>query len=441
MYFQILTTTNMRSMIFFQIAVYCLLNQFDEPLYFFATNTNETDMNQKYDVIILGAGASGLFCAFQLAKKGKKVLVLEHNKYAGKKILVSGGGKCNFTNQNVSINNYVSKNPRFCHSALANYHSSAFLDLVHEYEIPYEQRELGKYFCKNSSKDIQSMLLNECKKFKANLVYSIEFMSVVRRDELYHVECLHKNQFVQLECQHFIVASGGLSFDKLGSTNIGYKIAEQFGLKVIPTKPGLVSLEFSHKDKEIFSGLQGIALKVQLSTKDAIFHEAMLFTHTGISGPCTLQISSHWNPEQNIQMNFAVGFDFYDFIKKEQLLNPKKSLENTLAKEFPKKLVHALLSTDHSLPSSIEKMNQQHCDTLQNIFCNYQLIPRTTSGYNKAEITCGGVSTKFINPKTMQVKKQENLYFIGEVLDVSGWLGGYNFQWAWASAYACAQSI
>ncbi|MCO4782346.1 MAG: aminoacetone oxidase family FAD-binding enzyme [Candidatus Cloacimonetes bacterium] len=398
-------------------------------------------MNQKYDVVILGAGASGLFCAFHLAKRGKKVLVLEHNKFAGKKILVSGGGKCNFTNQDVSINNYVSKNPRFCHSALANFASSDFLDMIHEYDIPYEQRELGKYFCKNSSKDIQKMLLSECKKYKANLVFSIQFMGVESRDNQYYVECLHNNQFIQIQSEHFIVASGGLSFETLGSTNIGYKIAEQFGLKMIPTKPGLVSLEFSQQEKEVFKGLQGIALKTQLSTKDAIFHEAMLFTHTGISGPCTLQISSHWTPGQTIQMNFALGFDFQAFIQEEQDLNPKKSLENTLAKEFPKKLVHALLSTDNSLPSSIDKMTPQHCDTLANLFCNYQLIPRTTSGYNKAEITCGGVNTKSINPKTMEVKSQKNLYFIGEVLDVSGWLGGYNFQWAWASAYACSQSI
>ncbi|PCJ20026.1 MAG: aminoacetone oxidase family FAD-binding enzyme [Candidatus Cloacimonadota bacterium] len=396
-------------------------------------------MNQTYDIIILGAGASGMFCALHLAKKGKKVLVLEHNKYAGKKILKSGGGKCNFTNKSVKIDNYISKNPRFCHSALSQFTHDDFMSFINKHEIEYEERELGKLFCKNSSKDIQQMLLEECD--NVNFIFNIQFVNASKNDDTFEIEALFKQQFTSFFCKQFIVASGSLSFKELGATNIGHKIAQQFDLKITETKPALVSLEFSKEDLEVFEGLQGIALPVQLSNQKAMFHEAMLFTHTGISGPCSLQISSYWNQQETISMNFALNFNFEDFFKQEQIDNSKKSIENSLAKHFPKKLVHCLLKKANSLPSSINNVKDIHIQQVKSLFCDYQLNPKSTSGYDKAEVTCGGVSTKDINPKTMEAKKQKGLYFIGEVLDVTGWLGGYNFQWAWSSAFACAKAI
>ena len=398
-------------------------------------------MNLQYDVIILGAGAAGMVCASQLGKRNKKVLVLEHNKFAGKKILISGGGKCNFTNKKVGIDNFVTKNPRFCHSALNGFTHDDFMKLIEKYEIEYEERELGKLFCKDSSKAIQQMLLEECKEAKVQFIYNSQFMSVNKLENSYEVELVFKQKFTNFTCDNFIVASGALSFENLGSSNIGYDIAQQFQMKIIEPKPGLVSLEFDQKDLEIFEGLQGIALPVELSNKKAIFHEAMLFTHTGISGPCSLQISSYWNQQESINMNFAVGFDFRHFIQQEQAENSKRSLENSLAKFFPKKLVHALLKNGQSLPSSIHKIKDVHIDQIEQLFCQYELHPKSSSGYDKAEVTCGGVSTKDIHPKTMEAKKHKGLYFIGEVIDVTGWLGGYNFQWAWASAFACSQAI
>lgn len=389
------------------------------------------------DVIVIGGGASGLMCAYIAAQRGRSVIVLESANKAGKKILMSGGGRCNFTNLYVEPGNYISHNPHFVISALNRYTQWDFIDLVHQYKIPYEERKHGQLFCQNSAKDILNMLLAECDK-----THSVHIHTSTRVEQVQHDAVL--NQFVvkgagkSYRCHSLVVATGGLSIPTLGGSGLGYELAKQFGHHVYPTRAGLVPFTFSDAFKAVTERLSGIATEVTLSNSDAEFTENLLFTHRGLSGPVALQLSNYWNSGGSIHINLLPQLDIEAWLQEKKLQAPKSLLRTVLQEVLAKSLVLELQQL--IWPASSEKpLNQWPDKELQAIAAKltaFEQKPSGTEGYRTAEVTLGGVDTTEVSSKTMESKKQKGLYFIGEVLDVTGHLGGFNFQWAWASAQA-----
>lgn len=381
----------------------------------------------KFDVIIIGGGAAGLFCAIEAGKRGRKTLVIEHNSQVGRKILISGGGRCNFTNKEVSAQNFISQNPHFCKSALARYTPQDFIELIKKYKIQYYEKKLGQLFCRESSRQIVEMLLLECEKAKAEIRVNCS-VTKVSKDENFTVET---NQGV-FECESLVIATGGLSFPKIGATDFGYKIARQFGLKIIETRPSLVSLIFA---KENFSKLAGVSLDSIVRNGKREFRENILFTHRGLSGPAILQISNYWQKEKPLSIDLLPTENALNLLEQQQ--TSKQSLINFLGKYLPNRFAESFVRDNKPLNQIGKKEREKIAESLQNwqVFCN------ETEGYHKAEVTLGGVSADEISSQTMESKKVKGLYFIGEVADVTGWLGGYNFQWAWSSGFACGQSV
>ena len=389
------------------------------------------------DVIIIGAGASGLMCAIEAAKRGRKVRVLDHANKAGKKILMSGGGRCNFTNYSVDPDNYISHNPHFCKSALKRFTQWDFLALVQRYRIPFHERLHGQLFCDDSAKDILDMLLAECRQH--NVTISLQCaVQRVSNDAGGGFQVLTAQG--KWHCQSLVVATGGLSIPKMGATPFGYQIAEQFGVKVWPTRAGLVPLTLQPHDKDVFSALTGIAVPCEVSVGNRTFKENLLFTHRGLSGPAILQISSYWQPGETLTINCLPDQPLLNSLKQLRGQGSKMKVKTWLGEWLPKRLLQALLS------ESLLERNLVDCSDkqLQHITGHLQawlIKPNASEGYRTAEVTVGGVDCDALSSKTMECLKVPGLYFIGEVVDVTGWLGGYNFQWAWSSGWVAGQHV
>ena len=388
-----------------------------------------------YDVIVIGGGAAGLFCALTAGQRGRSVLVLDSSNKVGKKILMSGGGGCNFTNLDITPENYLSNNPHFCISALNRYNQWQFIDLVEHHQIPYHEKSHGELFCDKSSKDILKMLLDEC----AAAQVVIRTKAIVSQ-----IEPIEEGGFnlsvagQKICCQSLVVASGGLSIPTLGASGFGYDIAEQFGLNVLPRSAGLVPFTFSDWVKDISETNSGLSLDVEMLVNGMSFRENLLFTHRGISGPAALQLSSYWKPGQFISINLLPDQDAQALLLGYKQSHPKSLLRNLIGPLLSKGFTQSLQA--RYWPQYAETPAAEIPNTvlvsLAGHLSNWQLKPSGTEGYRTAEVTLCGVDTDHVSSKTMECKSQSGLYFVGEVLDVTGHLGGYNFQWAWASGYA-----
>lgn len=392
---------------------------------------------EKFDVIIIGAGAAGLFCAAQAGQRGKRVLVLDNGKKAGRKILMSGGGRCNFTNLYTEPAAYLSHNPHFCKSALARYTQWDFIDLVNRHGIQWHEKTLGQLFCDDSAQQIVDLLLKECETGQVTLRLRSEVLKVTR-DNGYTLEL--NGSIVQAD--KLVIASGGLSMPGLGASPFGYKIAEQFGLKVFPTRAGLVPFTLHKPLLEQLQTLSGVAVPAVMTAEDGtVFKEALLFTHRGLSGPAVLQLSSYWQPGEFVTINLSPESDLNALLSAEREAHPNQSLKNTLAKVLPRRLVECLQLLGMVPECSLKQLNGRQQAELAETLHGWRVQPNGTEGYRTAEVTLGGVDTDALSSKTMEARDVPGLYFIGEVVDVTGWLGGYNFQWAWSSAWACAQAL
>ncbi|WP_031568217.1 NAD(P)/FAD-dependent oxidoreductase [Rheinheimera texasensis] len=390
---------------------------------------------QQWDVIVIGAGAAGLFCAIEAGKRGRRVLVLDNGKKIGRKILMSGGGRCNFTNIYASHQNYLSQNPHFCKSALSRYTQWDFISLVQQYQIPYHEKTLGQLFCDDSAKDIVELLSSECRKAGVQIALQQQISSVTHADGLYQVVTPELTR----SCQSLVVACGGLSLPNLGATALGYQLAEQFGLNVLPVRAALVPLTWQPADKAVFEEISGVALPVTAEANDVVFPEDMLFTHRGLSGPAILQISSFWQPGDDLLINLLPQLDVAEFLREQQQKHPEQELKTALGKVLPKRLVEKLIEIKVINNQPLKALQHKTISHISQALHHYVFKPNGTEGYRTAEVTLGGVDTNELSSKTMEAKKQPGLYFVGEVMDVTGWLGGYNFQWAWSSGWVAGQ--
>ncbi len=383
------------------------------------------------DVLIIGAGAAGLMCAQTAGGRGKKVIVLDHADKVGKKILISGGGKCNFSNLDVSAENYISQNPHFCKSALSRFSPYDFIDLLNQYHIPFVEKKMGQLFCANSAKDIVDMLVNKCAVSQVDIRLSESINEVQKVNNVFIVSSTEQ----QYKTKSLVIATGGLSIPKMGATDLGYRIAKQFGLKIIATQPALVPLLLDEKLLANSKVLSGISVYAQVCCQGVCFKENILFTHKGLSGPSILQISNYWQLNDVLTINILPDMDLMQQLRDWQKQRPKAQLQTLLAEKLSKRLVKHFL-TDIKADQAISLFNEKQLQQIGQTFQNWTVLPVKTQGFRIAEVTKGGVDTHEISSKTFASKQHPNLFFIGEVLDVTGWLGGYNFQWAWSSAHS-----
>lgn len=402
-------------------------------------------MSISVDTLIIGAGASGLFCAFNAAAYGKSVLVIDHANKAGKKILMSGGGRCNFINRQVEPRHFISQNPHFVKSALSKYQPEDFIALVDRHQVAYQEREYGQLFCEHSAKDILAMLLNECRTAGVQIRLDTAVERICANDAGFMVSTKHKRNdlAITIQASSLVIATGGLSIPTLGASGFGHQVATQFGHQVIPTRAGLVPFTFTDKTGEMIKSLAGLSLDVVAYNDKASFALPMLFTHRGLSGPAMLQLSNYWQLGEHITIDLLPHQDMIQYLLDAKRAHPKQLIRTALTPLMPKKLITALEALLWQAYQDTELANLKD-DIIRHIGAQlnaWTLKPSGTEGYRVAEVTLGGVDTREVSGKTMESRLQPNLYFIGEVLDVTGWLGGYNFAWAWASAYACAESI
>ena len=388
------------------------------------------------DVIIIGAGASGLMCAIEAGKRGRTVLVLDHANKAGKKILMSGGGRCNFTNYTIEPSHYLSNNTHFCKSALSRYTQWDFLALIARYQIPFHEREHGQLFCNDSAKDILGLLLQECVAAGVVIQLNTTIDTIASSAEGFQLNTAQGGY----QSQSLVVATGGLSIPKMGATPLGYKIAQQFGIPVVPTRAGLVPLTLQPSDKALFSPLSGIAVPCIVSNERQQFKENVLFTHRGLSGPAILQISSYWLAGEFIEINLLPDSDLEMCLKETRQQKVKSSLKTVLDYYLPKRLVTCLIP-EELLNLPMPDLSDRHIQQVASQLHQWTIRPNGTEGYRTAEVTVGGIDCNALSSKTMESKQVPSLYFIGEVVDVTGWLGGYNFQWAWSSAWCAGQYV
>jgi predicted Rossmann fold flavoprotein len=387
-------------------------------------------MKSQFDVIILGAGAAGLMCAIEAGKRGRSVAVLERAERIGKKILISGGGRCNFTNLHCRPENFISANPHFAKSALARYAPADFIALVEKHGIAYHEKTLGQLFCDGSAQQIVAMLEEECRKAEVQIFTNIKIEQVVR-EECFTIRAGEAD----LHAVSLVVATGGLSIPKMGATSFGYELARQFGLKILETRPALVPFTFNKDDSEHFCDLAGVSADVITSFGRQQFREKLLVTHRGLSGPAILQISSYWKPQQSITVDLAPGQELTAALRDPKARRDLAAAKNAFRAALPHRLADRWL--DLHPPDG---WSNHALDELEHRAHNWQIVPEGTEGYAKAEVTAGGVDTNELSAKTMGSKKVPGLYFIGEVVDVTGHLGGFNFQWAWASGYCAGQA-
>lgn len=406
------------------------------------------------DVIVIGGGASGLFCAFNAARRGRSVVVLDSSNKLGKKILMSGGGRCNFTNLYVEPDCYLSRNPHFCKSALQRYNQWDFIGLVAEHQIDYHERKHGELFCDDSAKDILSMLFAECdragvkRKTKVTVsnIESLQSKASVGTDQLDKKEGSRYRLTTDqgdYQCQSLVIATGGLSIPTMGSSGFGYEVAKQFGLSLEPRVAGLVPFMFSDQIKPLCEALTGNAIDVEISVEGKSFREAMLFTHRGLSGPAVLQISNYWSQGEVVNVNLLPDLDVEAYLLTSKQQSPKQKLLKLLSAQLPKNLVaqfQSLYWSDYK-DTPIAECPDLKLKQVALLINQWQIKPSATEGYRTAEVTLGGVSTDELSSKTMESKSNPGLFFVGEVVDVTGHLGGFNFQWAWASGYAAAEYV
>ncbi len=400
------------------------------------------NQNNQYDVIVLGAGAAGLMCALKAGQSGLSVLVLESSNKPGKKILMSGGGRCNFTNLHTSPDNFLSDNPHFCKSALSRYTPWHFIEMVEKHEIPYHEKELGQLFCDRSSKDILNMLLDECVEGGVVVKLNTEVIDVAFGEPV--VLSTSSRNYV---AEHLVVATGGLSIPKMGGSDFGYQLAEKLGLTIKPKQAALVPFVFTDGYKDLFSSLSGIAINVELELPEEksapTFRHQMLFTHRGLSGPSILQISSYWYSGMFLLVNLMPDDDAAELLLRAKQQTPQVLLHHWLGDLLPKKAAYGILK--HEFPTwhdqPLQSLSADDINVIAELLNAWPLKPSGTEGYRTAEVTLGGVDTQHLSSKTMACQSQPHIYFIGEVVDVTGHLGGFNFQWAWASAFAAAEGI
>lgn len=406
-----------------------------------------------YQVIIIGAGAAGLMCALTAGQRGRKVLLLEHNDQIGNKILISGGGHCNFTNLFVESDNYVSGNPKFPKPALSRFSPYSFTALLEKYNIPYQEKKNGQLFLKGKSKEIVNLLQEECRKYRVEIKTNCKIGEISKKRQF-----LIKTSLGDYTSDSLVIATGGLSMPAVGASDFGYKVAEQFGLNIISTHPALVPLTFDNKH---FRDLAGISVNTAVTCNRQTFYENILFTHKGLSGPAILQISNYWNKSNEIIINLLPDINLAEIIEKRQKERPKAELKNLISEFLPKRLVQKWLELNKPpVPVSnrsgfgtiggkpcttqgirVNQYNKKEISRIADIFHKWRIIPFGTEGYRAAEVTGGGVDTRELSSKTFECHKIKGLYFIGEVLDVTGQLGGYNLHWAWASGYSAGQFV
>ena len=397
-------------------------------------------MSHSHDVLVIGGGAAGLMCALTAGRRGKRVLVVEHANRVGKKILMSGGGRCNFTNTGTTPANYLSANPHYCKSALARYTPSDFIDMVDRHGIAWHEKELGQLFCDDSSKQIVKMLLDECEAAGVRIETGCSVERAQHTDEGFRLHTTRGS----LSASSLVVACGGLSIPSMGASGFGYELARQFGHTILPTRAGLVPLTLTGKHQEHLQDLSGVALPVEANCNGRSFRNFMLITHRGVSGPSMLQISSYWQPGDDLRLDLLPGQDALEVLQQMQRERPAAELRTVLGDLLPKRFAQRLCEIWLSQLKPQRPMKQFNLPELKQVATQLQawpLVASGTEGYRTAEVTLGGVDTDELSSSTMQSKKVAGLYFIGEVVDVTGWLGGYNFQWAWASGHAAGNAV
>ena len=391
-------------------------------------------MYEKYDVVIIGAGAAGMMSAIECGKRGRKTLLIDHSKKIGEKIRISGGGRCNFTNLNASPIKYISKNPSFIISALNQYNQEDFIDLVKKYKIKYHEKKLGQLFCDNSAQEIIDMLLNECKVANVVLKIDTKVIEVSYKDKIF----ITRDNFKTYLSSSLIVATGGLSVPKIGASKFGYDLAKQFNLNVIDTVPALVPLTFNEKILNKCKLLAGVSANAIISIKKTLFEEGMLFTHRGLSGPSILQISSYWKEGESLNIDLCPEKNIFNFLLNKRNTSPKQSINSIINSFLPKRLA-TIICEENEITGNIGELSNKNIKKLSDSINNWIVEPIGTEGYKTAEVTLGGVDTNELSSKTMMSKKNPGLFFIGEVVDITGHLGGYNFQWAWSSGFVAGQ--
>ncbi|WP_289032283.1 NAD(P)/FAD-dependent oxidoreductase [uncultured Roseibium sp.] len=388
------------------------------------------------DVLIVGAGAAGLMCAIEAAKRGRRVLVIDHARKAAEKIRISGGGRCNFTNLHCSPANYLSQNPRFCVSALKRYTQQDFLQMVERHRIPWHEKTLGQLFCNDSAQNIIDMLLDELSKAGGKLQLETSVSALERAESGFQVTTNHE----QLRTKAVVIAAGGPSIPKMGASGFGYDVARQFGLDIVPPRAALVPLTFSDANKDLCKRLAGVSVDALVSFGKTSFREGLLFTHRGLSGPSILQISSYWQEGKPITVDLSPTRDAFEAFRTARTESPKQDLKTVLGQLLPNRLADEL-SKEFGLKGRLADLSDKVLRRAGEAVNRWQLTPVGTEGYRTAEVTLGGVSTKELSSKTFEASKVPGLYFIGEVVDVTGHLGGFNFQWAWSSGHACGQAV
>ena len=391
-------------------------------------------MTEKFDIIVVGAGAAGMMSAIEAGKRGRKVLLVDHAKKIGEKIRISGGGRCNFTNIHTHPSKFISNNPKFVISALKQYTQNNFIDLIKKHNIKFHEKKLGQLFCDESAQQIIDMLLLECEMANVVLKKSTIINDIDKRDDKYFIVVGEDKYF----CESLIIATGGLSIPKIGASKFGYDIAQKFGLKVIETLPALVPLTFSEKILAICKELTGLSVEAVVSFKKTFFEEGMLFTHRGLSGPSILQISSYWKLGDEIKVNLSPKLDVDKFLNDRKISNPKQDISIIVSEILPKRLAH-IICNENKVNGNICELSKKILTSLSNSINAWAINPTGTEGYRTAEVTLGGIDTEEISSKTMMCNNHPGLFFIGEVVDVTGHLGGYNFQWAWSSGYVAGQ--
>lgn len=399
-----------------------------------------TDISLNYDVVIIGAGAAGMMCAVEAARRGRSVLLIEHNKKPGEKIRISGGGRCNFTNIHTAPKNFISHNPHFCISALKRYTPADFINRVETAGIAYHEKTLGQLFCDGSAQQIIDLFLEDLKTASVDLKLNSRVLNICFEGGGYQLKVDLSGRERDVTAHSLVIATGGKSIPKMGATGFGYQVAQQFGLDVVEPRPGLVPLTFDDKTLSSFAALSGIGVDVRAMNERASFDEALLFTHRGLSGPAILQISSYWCDGEEIRIDMLPGQDVSALLHQARDESGGRQLRSFLGQLWPKRVAEMMsgrLSIDKKLAELTSKDLQRVSDEIKAM----SVQPMGSEGYRTAEVTLGGVDTSALSSKTMEVKSQPGLYFIGEVVDVTGWLGGYNFQWAWASGWAAGQAV
>jgi len=394
---------------------------------------------QSFDTVILGAGAAGMMCAIHAAAKGGRVLIIDHAKAPGEKIRISGGGRCNFTNLGASAKNFLSGNPHFAKSALGRFTQHDFIAMVEKHRIAWHEKTLGQLFCDNSARDIIDMLTEEMARNSVELRLRTTIESVTKTGSGFSVS-LGGDGAARIRCRNFVVASGGKSIPKMGATGLGYQIASQFGLEVTETRAGLVPLTFGEDMLVHFREMAGVATEARISCGKTSFEEALLFTHRGLSGPAILQISSYWREKQPIRVCLLPETNVAAELVAAKRQNPRQQIATALGDLLPKRLA-AYFAQTNGWSGPLGETSDKKLTEIGQLIQGWEIFPIGSEGYRTAEVTLGGVDTSGLNSRTMEARHVPGLYFIGEVVDVTGWLGGYNFQWAWSSGWAAGTAI